>query len=277
MLNLAIRGHDLHAAKDIQSLAGIMADYDVHYVQLAMEKSFPNLVSDRSHLNIGMGLEIASTLKQSDVQVAILSSYINMVHPDLDVREELLLKFEAYLKYAKYFNAPLVVSETGAVHAQMGYTEDNFTEEAFQEVVTVVKRLVKTGERYGVQVGIEPGLNHPLHTLEKTKRLIEAVDSDYLSIVLDPTNLIDAETYHNQVALVEEAYDLFGDKIEVVHFKDFLVEDDQIVPTNMGEGIIQRQAIIDVVQSRRPGTIMVLEHTQDEAIKRAVEILNTED
>ncbi len=53
-----------------------------------------------------------------------------------------------------------------------------------------VRRLCREAEKYGIIVGIEPGINHPIHTIEKMQRLIDEVASTNLGIILDPTNLI---------------------------------------------------------------------------------------
>ena len=39
----------------------------------------------------------------------------------------------------------MVASETGSVIPTLGYSEENFTDEVFDELVTVVQRLVKPG------------------------------------------------------------------------------------------------------------------------------------
>ena len=40
-------------------------------------------------------------LAKEGISVGILSCYINMIHPDLSVRETVLRQFERYLQYAR--------------------------------------------------------------------------------------------------------------------------------------------------------------------------------
>ena len=77
--------------------------------------------------------------------MALLSCYSNLIHPDPHEREKILQKFERYLFHARYFGASMVASETGSVIPTLGYSEENFTDEVFDELVTVVQRLVKPG------------------------------------------------------------------------------------------------------------------------------------
>ena len=96
---------------------------------------------------------------------------------------------------------------------------------------------------------VSKGLNHPLHSLEKVKRLIDRVNSDYLGIILDPTNLIDSENYLEQVEMVKEAFQMFGDKICAFHLKDFIIKDKQVLPVNVFEGQMEVKEVLKLLQT----------------------------
>lgn len=267
MLNITIRGHDLSQVQTIEDLAEKTKEQGIHTLQLALGLSFPEMSSGANEINSGMGNYVKRVLEKQEVTVGILSCYINMIHPDLTIREELLTKFEQYLRYASSFGASMVASETGCVLPEIQYTEENFTDEAFAEAVSVIRRLVKAGEKYQMMVGIEPGLNHPVYSLARVEQLIQAVDSDYLGIILDPTNLITSTNYQEQVQLVEEAFERFGEKICAVHLKDFRVEQEKIVPVNLGDGVIEYTKIKEIIMKNRPYLYVVLEETKDDGIR----------
>ena len=267
MLNITIRGHDLSQVQTIEDLAEKTKEQGIHTLQLALGLSFPEMSSGANEINSGMGNYVKRVLEKQEVSVGILSCYINMIHPDLTIREELLTKFEQYLHYASSFGASMVASETGCVLPEIQYTEENFTDEAFAEAVSVIRRLVKAGEKYQMMVGIEPGLNHPVYSLARVEQLIQAVDSDYLGIILDPTNLITSSDYQEQVQLVEEAFERFGEKICAVHLKDFRVEQEKIVPVNLGDGVIEYTKIKEIIKKNRPYLYVVLEETKDDGIR----------
>lgn len=267
MLNITIRGHDLSQVQTIEELAEKTKEQGIHTLQLALGLSFPEISSGANEINSGMGNYVKRVLEKQEVSVGILSCYINMIHPDLTIREELLTKFEQYLRYASSFGASMVASETGCVLPEIQYTEENFTDEAFAEAVSVIRRLVKAGEKYQMMVGIEPGLNHPVYSLARVEQLIQAVDSDYLGIILDPTNLITSTNYQEQVQLVEEAFERFGEKICAVHLKDFRVEQEKIVPVNLGDGVIEYTKIKEIIKKNRPYLYVVLEETKDDGIR----------
>ncbi|HGP3670029.1 TPA: sugar phosphate isomerase/epimerase family protein [Enterococcus faecium] len=267
MLNITIRGHDLSQVQTIEDLAEKTKEQGIHTLQLALGLSFPEMSSGANEINSGMGNYVKRVLEKQEVSVGILSCYINMIHPDLTIREELLTKFEQYLHYASSFGASMVASETGCVLPEIQYTEENFTDEAFAEAVSVIRRLVKAGEKYQMMVEIEPGLNHPVYSLARVEQLIQAVDSDYLGIILDPTNLITSTNYQEQVQLVEEAFERFGEKICAVHLKDFRVEQEKIVPVNLGDGVIEYTKIKEIIKKNRPYLYVVLEETKNDGIR----------
>ena len=272
MLNYTIRGHDLTTCKTIEEMAEQTAVQGIQSLQLALGISFPEW-SGAEKINPGMGQFIKRKLGEKGVEVGLLSCYINMIHPDLVQREQLLQRFEAYLEHASYFGASMVASETGCVLPEIQYTEENFTEEAFNELIPVIKRLVETGEKYQMLVGIEPGLNHPLYSLERVEQLLAAVKSDYLGIILDPTNLIRSDNYHEQVKIVEAAFESFGEKIVAVHLKDFVIQEGQVVPVNLGEGQINYRAILNIIEKYRPLSYVVLEETKDNGIAMGLKLI----
>ncbi|WP_183539133.1 TIM barrel protein [Lactovum miscens] len=270
MFDFTIRGHDLSSVSTFEELALQTQNYGAESLQLALGVSFPDFPSGAENLNPGMGNKIEKILARKGIDIAILSCYINIIHPNIEEREKLLHKFETYVKYAKFFGASLVATETGGVFPEIKFTEKNYTEKVFQETVKVIKRLVKCGEKNGILIGIEPGLNHPVHSLDKVVRLINEVDSENLSIVLDPTNLINADTWQSQVELVDEALRLFGDKIGAFHIKDFIITNGIIKPVNLFNGLMKAEEILKKISKRSPGSIIVLEETKDFAIRDAI-------
>ncbi|MDU5336842.1 sugar phosphate isomerase/epimerase family protein [Enterococcus sp.] len=273
MLNLAIRGHDLSNVTTVEALAEKTQAENIQTLQLALGLSFPDWPSDAENLTPGLGQYVKGILQKRDIQVGILSCYINMIHPDKIVREAALTKFESYVRHARYFGATMVATETGNVLPEICYTKKNYTDEAFEEMVQVIQRLVKVGEQHQMLIGIEPGLNHPLYSLKRVEQLLQRIDSEYLGIVLDPTNLITSDTYHRQVNLVEQAFERFGEKIVAFHLKDYHIQNNKIIPVNLGTGMIDYPAICRLIAKKKPGMFVVLEETKDQAIQEAVQLI----
>ncbi len=57
----------------------------------------------------------------------------------------------------------MIATETGSV--SVGFTKENFTEEAYQIARNSVIELVTHAENFGVTVAVEAGINHPIYNL----------------------------------------------------------------------------------------------------------------
>lgn len=275
MINFGARGHDVTDAHTVEQLGTGLEQYGVHTVQLALPRQFPQF-AQASQINPGLGMRFRRVLGDHGVDIAVLGCYINMTHPDVQEREQLLQRFETYLEYARFFGAPVVASETGSVDAVPGrFTEENFTEAMYQESLAVIRRLVAVGERFGTIVGVEPGANHPIYDIATTERLLNDVDSPYLGVVLDPTAYTtpNGQTVHDgdQVELTRKAVERFGDRIVAVHIDDFTVDDEGIHRCNVDEGVMDVRGVLEIIGEAKPWIPVILEETHDEAIARTVQ------
>lgn len=269
-LHLGIRAHDFpgHSPELIAKLK----HYRFSHIQLAVRKSFPASVPSLSSLSPGTAVYYGESFRQAGIKIAVLGCYVNIIDPDPDKRTQALQDFSTHLRLARDFGASLVGTETGSVGN--GYTPDNFTEEAFQEVVNSVKWMVAEAERFGVTVGIEAGQNHPLHSVRLTKRLLELVPSNNLQIILDCANLMSPDNYRQQEKVIAEALEQLGERIAVIHLKDFTVEDGKIVIVPVGQGQLHFAPILQYMKYKRPHIQGLLESTTEPFLQESVDFLH---
>lgn len=164
MLTLAVRAHDVGTKISPVELAKKIAETNITSIQFALGISYPEYAS-AAVLSPGLGSQLKNIFEDEKITISVLSCYINLIHPDLEEREKRLHQFETYIRYASMFGAKIVATETGSIYETIYYTEDNYTEEAYEEVLFSVRRLCREAEKYGIIVGIEPGINHPIHTI----------------------------------------------------------------------------------------------------------------
>ncbi|AIQ48439.1 AP endonuclease [Paenibacillus sp. FSL R7-0273] len=270
-LHLGIRAHDF-PRHSLPELIAKLKHYRFSHIQLAVRKSFPASVPSLSSLSPGAAVYYGESFRQSGIKIAVLGCYVNIIDPDPDKRAQALQDFSTHLRLARDFGASLVGTETGSVGK--GYTTDNFTEEAFQEVVASVKIMVAEAERFGVTVGIEAGQNHPLHNVRLTKRLLELIPSNNLQIILDCANLMSPDNYQQQEAVIAEALEMLGDRIAVIHLKDFTVEDGKIVIVPVGQGQLHFAPVLRYMKYKRPHIQGLLESTTEPFIQESVDFLH---
>ncbi|SER29047.1 Sugar phosphate isomerase/epimerase [Gracilibacillus ureilyticus] len=272
-LNLGIRGHDIDYHEP-ELIAKEVASKGLGSVQLALAKSFPDLPTQTGSLSPGFAKQMFQSFRDHRVNVAILGCYINMIHPDPEKREQLLSRFKEHIRFARDFGCSIVASETGNVNEKMGYTEDNFTEEAFRKVVKSVKALTNEAERWGVIVGIEGGINHPIHTPELMGRLLDEVDSNHLQVVFDPANFMSMENYHDQEKVFGQSFELFGDRMAAIHAKDFIIEDQWIKMVPVGKGMLRYDLLFQWLKENKPYIEVLLENTKEPYIDDSIKYLH---
>ncbi|OXS76622.1 sugar phosphate isomerase/epimerase family protein [Domibacillus enclensis] len=264
---LGLRGHDLDQMPADQ-LAQTIKKKGFNAVQLAVAKSF-DFYTGPGSLTMAISREIGEAFRENGVKITVLGCYIHMIHPDPDIRRRELDRFKEHLAAAQAFDCLLVGTETGNVHAEMGYTEDNFKEEPFLAVVDSVKELAAEAEKLNVKIGIEAGVNHPIYSPETMKRMLDLVDSPNVRVIFDPVNLLTPETWSQQQAIYQQAFDLFGDKIDVLHAKDVTLKDGRLQPVPVGSGLIDYEEVFRLLKSTGRQVPVLLEDVRDPHIEKS--------
>lgn len=270
-MNIGIRAHDL----PMQSLENLVQDISqrgLSSVQLALNKSF-DFKTELGFLTPGLANHISKAFRQADIQIAVLGCYVNIIHPDIDQRRQALERFKEHLRYARDFGCSIVGTETGNINADIIYTEENFSEEPFIAMVESVKEMVAEAEKFGVIVGIEPGVNHPLHSPEKVSRLLEEVNSNNLQIIFDPVNFLTRDNYLNQGKILQEAVDSWGDRVAVLHAKDFIVEKGNLRFVPLGQGWLDYDLIFKTLVSRKPHINIIMDEINQDDIEKSSEFI----
>ena len=128
-------------------------------------------------------------------------------------------------------------------------------------------------EKFGVIVGIEGVASHAVSTPKKMRRMLDAVASDNLQVVFDPVNLLTPENYRDQEAVFNEAFDLYGDRIAIIHAKDYVIEHGRIKTAAMGSGLLRWDLVMKFAVQRKPGISILLEETSEDTAKDSAQFL----
>lgn len=269
-LQLGVRAHDIKCT-EISDLIHKIGQYKLKHIQLAPTKSFPQDVPNHLSLNPEFAERCGRSLKQAGIQIEVLGCYINMVHPDEVKRTAALESFKLHVRLASQLGAKLVGTETGSLG--QGYCEENFTEAAFTSVIDATKELVSEAERHNVIVGIEAGINHPLHTAQLAHQLVQEVNSDHLKIILDCANLMTVNNYEQQNQIIEDALTLLEPHITVIHLKDFIVNNGKIEIVPVGKGILNFDPILKFMKYKKPHLRGLIESTPESDLADSIAFL----
>jgi sugar phosphate isomerase/epimerase len=254
-------------------LAAKIAAKHLDCTQLAPGKAIAGLDLKPGILSPGLAFEIGQPFRTHGVQIAVLGCYVNPIHPDPVTRESLLSLFKEHVRYARDFGNGLVALETGSVNADYLPHPENHSEAAFQQSLSSIAELVAEAETFGVIVGVEPVASHAVSTPRKMRRMLDEVGSNNLQVVFDPVNLLSPDNYHEQERVIGESIQLFGDRIAIIHAKDFVVEKGQITFARAGLGKLRHDLVMKFAVEQKPGVSIILEDTNEETAQESRDFL----
>jgi len=259
-LRIGARAHDFGKLPP-EELASQIAAKGFTCTQLALNKAIAGLDLKPGDLTPGLAFHIGEAFCRNGVQIAVLGCYINPLYHDLQKRRELLGWFKEHLRFARDFGCGLVALETGSYHPDFLSHPENGTEAAFQESLSSLAELVAEAEKFGVIVGIEGVWNHAVCTPQKMRRMLDSLSSPNVQVVFDPVNLLSFENYVQQQRVVEESLQLFGERIVIIHAKDFQVGKDSLTTVPPGKGDFQYGPLLKHLVVRKPGISILCEET----------------
>lgn len=156
------------------------------------------------------------------VAITAVSGTYNMIHPDPAVRATGLRRLEVLLSNAAALGTGIVTLCTGSRDAkdQWRHHPDNQTPEAWRVLLDEMGKAATIAEKHGIRLGIEPELANVVDRAASARRLLDAMQSPSLGIVLDPANLFEVEPLAGQRDTLSRAVDMLGDRILMAHAKD---------------------------------------------------------
>jgi len=275
MIQYGMRCHDICPAGAMTDVLDTVRANGIHIIHLAMSKSFSDYDFSVGHYSAGLANHIREELKKRDIHVAILGCYINPAHPDEEKRKAEVARFIEHLKYAKQIGADMVGTETGRFSADFSVTEKTNTEECYERVLGTFKEVVHAAEQIGVTVGVEGVFNHTLHSPELMKRFLYDIDSSAVDVIFDAVNMItpEADTPGKQTEIMDKAFAWYGNRISVLHLKDFVFEGRDQKYRHPGDGNFYYPALMKHVKKEKPMIMGLLENSTTERFQGDCEYL----
>lgn len=265
-LNTGMRCHDLCPKMEMEQLFKEVKANNIRSIQLAFAKSISNYDFSTGHYSHGFAEYIASLLRENEVRVEVLGCYINPTHPVEKERKKEVARFIEHLKYARVIGAGMVGTETGRLSADFRVTKETYTEDAYQLLLKSMREIVAAAEKLGVIVGVEGVFDHTLYSPARMKRFLEDIDSPNVEVILDAVNLIHPDQVEpaEQERLLDEAFSMYGDRISVLHVKDFVFGGESQLFRHVGEGLFCYEPLLRRIKEYKPQITLLLENSSRE-------------
>lgn len=266
-MQLGIRLHDIKEGP-LEERLSIAKAQGFKCGHLALKKVISEYSVADEALTPGYAMAIQRMFDKEGLDIAVLGNYLNLATPDEEAYKKNLHRYEAHIRMASWMKVGVVGTETGAVNKEYKFEKANHSDEALELFIRRVAPVVEYAEEMGVVFAIEPVWKHIVSNPQRARYVLDTIKSPNLQIIFDPVNLLDICNYEDRERIFEEAIELLGPDIAMVHLKDFNVVGEELVSVGAGEGIMDYTQILTFMKSRKPFIHATLENTKpDNAVK----------
>ncbi len=262
-MQIGIRLHDTKSLPLDDRLANV-AEQGFSCGHLALKKVITEYSVENSALTPGLAMHLRKLFAKNNVDVAVLGCYLNLATPDKEQLKKTTDTYLANIRFATHLGAGVVGTETGAPNTTYTTCPECRSEEALNTFITNLRPVVEYAEKMGVILAIEPVLKHIVYDAKRARKVLDEINSPNLQIILDPVNLLGMENYERREEVIDEAIELLGKDVAVVHIKDFVVGENDLESVAAGTGIMNYENLIRFIKKEKPFIQATLENTVPE-------------
>ena len=269
MMQIGIRLHDVNAgaAPELQTMearAEKAREEGFSCVHLAFSKVIKGVTFDDCALSEGLAMHTKRVFAQNGLDVAVLGCYLNLAHPDPAKLRDIQSRYYGHLRVAALMGAGVVGTETGAPNPEYKMDVNTHTDEALDTFIRGLAPVVECAEHWGVSVAIEPVWKHIVYDADRALRVLDAIKSPNLRIILDPVNLLYTGNADQKERVIGDAIDKLGEHVAVVHLKDFVRDGEELRSIAAGTGEMDYARILRFMKERKPYIQATLENTTND-------------
>ncbi len=221
-MNIGIRLHDTAEGTLLQRL-GYAKEQGFSCAHLAMSKALQGFsMQDAPQLlTETLARQVKSDFSAQGMECAVLGCYLCLADQDEETLKRTQDIYRAHLIFSRMMGAKVVGTETYLAPTVHFSKPAPVSEEAFQLFLKGLAPVVRWAEEEDAVLAIEPVFSHVISTPERAQRMLEHFRSDHLRIILDAVNLLSPQTASKADDIVEDALSRLGDRIAVLHLKDY--------------------------------------------------------
>lgn len=264
-----LRGHDI--GDDFPSMCTNGVENHVTSLQFAMAKTVKTIDFDAVGFDRAVADDIHRKLCECGFSVPVLGCYINPIDANEERLECSLRRFEAFIRYAQVFHAGVVGTETGVT---VGPDSPVYWEN-YRLFIRNLARLVEVAEECDVNIAIEPVFGGTVCSPQIMRRVIDDIGSNKVKVILDLSNLLTAEMIPLQRKILDDSFELLGDRIWAVHLKDFAVSDGKKRFAPPTKGLMDIPYLFEQMSFMERKTDVILDELPLELYAQAVKDLAT--
>ncbi len=228
----------------------------------------------------GAVARLKSALDAAGLEAAQANGWYEcLVNPDDALRANGVRGLMALTRIGRAIGAKTVYVRPGSLNPRGHWYPhpDNHSAATFDRLVASLREAAAGAAREGMTLAIEGHVLSPLDTARRVRDLLSAVGSGSLQFNLDAVNLVGTvRDAHDPRRLIEETFELLGDRIAAAHMKDCALEDELVVhirETAIGAGSMDNGLILRRLGGSCPGVYCIIEHLPDAQVPPGREAL----
>ncbi len=272
MIQLGIRFHDTKELPFEERLREIKGQgFDCIHIALS---KVPGFTASPEALTPGYAMYLRNAVRKADLDVAVLGCYLNLANPNEKSLAQIKEKYYAHLRFASILGCGMVGTETGAPNETYTYDREAcHSKEALETFITNLTPVVKCAEKFGVVFAIEPVYRHIVYDAKRAREVLDRIGSPNLQIIFDPVNLLWTDNYEQRTEVIDEAIDILGKDIAMIHLKDCILEKDSVKSVGCGFGDMDYTNILRFAMEKKPFIHATLENTTPDTAVYSREVI----
>ena len=173
------------------------------------------------HIETALAVRIRKASVERRIAIAAVSGTFNMIHPDAAKRREGLRLLEVLAAACARLDTKVITLCTGTRDPEDMWRRhpDNDRPEAWRDLHVTLTKALTIADKHGVTLGIEPETGNVVDSARSARRLLDEFKSPRLKIVMDAANLFHPGDLPRMTEILEEAFDLLGKDLVLVHAK----------------------------------------------------------
>ena len=267
-MNIGIRLHDTVPGTLKERLSYVRGQgFTCAHIALGMTLPGFSMQDSPQQLTPELAARVRQDLADTGMECAVLGCYLNLADPNPERRAHTQEIYKAHLRAAPLIGARVVGTETYA-NPESHFSEPApQSEAAFRLFMDSLRPVVRYAEEVDAILAVEMVYHHIISTPERAQRMLEELPSDHLQIILDAVNLIGPGHDGEAEALAEDAIRRLGDRVRILHMKDFTVRPGEIHSQACGTGRMRFESLLAL--AKKHDLPMTLEDTTPENAEAA--------
>lgn len=266
-MNIGIRLHDT-APGTLEQRLGFAKAQGFSCAHLALSKVVDgfSMADAPARLNVELAEWVKGAFADNSLECAVLGCYLQLATTDAEALARTQAIYRAHLRFACMMGAGVVGTETPLAQSDQLNIHDP---EALALFLRCVEPLVRCAEEEGAILAIEPVACHIVNTPQRMEQVLDALKSDHVRVILDAVNLLTRDNHADAQAIVDEAIRRFGDRVSVLHMKDYTVDPDAYMTKACacGTGLMGYERLLEFAGEKQ--LPMTLENTTPENAEAA--------